>query len=331
MESTYRIFPGNHCAATAARCHCVRRHLTGTATAIALLGAGGLLPAQTPIMIPNGSFEVPAVGEPLFASPDIGSWEKTAEPPGYDTNLFGSWDEKSGVFFNLPNPEIIDNVDGFQLAFLFTFPGVGFFQDFNSVGGTNPTPSQEFDVRYEAGRSYRLAAGFTTSTSFPLMEGSTLKMILYYREGASNRVTVAETTVTYSTNVFTDPFHLLDYQVSVPTVDAGDAWAGEHIGIEFVSTTDISMASGIWDIDNVRLIEFVSPALTQPGKSGDSFELTLFSDPGAVVEVLASPTVSLAISNWTSLGTITNVSGITNVQDTGAAGDRRFYTARQLP
>jgi hypothetical protein len=286
--------------------------------------------AKPSVPVPNGSFESPVVGEPLYAGPEIGSWQKTPEPPGYDTNAFGSWQEKSGVFFNVPFPQAIDNVDGFQAAFLFAFPGAGFFQDYDSVSGTNTVPSNEFDATYQAGKSYRLTAGFTTSSSFFLQEGSTLAMRLYYREGISNRVPVAETTVTYSTNVFTDPFHLLDYLVSVPTVEPGDAWAGQKIGIEFVSTVDLGMASGIWDLDHVRLVEFVSPSLVEPVKTGAQFEFTLLSDPGAVVEVLASADSTLAPTNWVSLGIVTNVSGTTNFLDAGATAEQRFYTARTL-
>ena len=286
---------------------------------------------RTSIPIPNASFESPVVGEPLYAGPDIDSWQKTAEPPGYDTNLFGSWGEKTGVFFNVPFPQAIDNVDGFQAAFLFTFPGVGFFQDYDSASGTNSTPSNEFDAVFEPGRSYRLTAGLTTSTSFFLAEGSTLNMRLYYRDGASNRMTVAETTVTYSTNVFVDPFQLLDFHVNASKVDAGDPWAGQHVGIEFISTTDIGLAGGIWDLDNVRLIEFVSPTLTEPVWSGDDFEFTLWSDPGTALQVLASTNVSLALSNWTSLGVLTNSTGVTNFIDSAPGVTQRYYAVRELP
>ncbi len=301
--------------------------------ALALSMGLGNANAQTSIVVPNASFESPSAPlEIPYATEQLDVWEKTPEPADYDPEAGqGPWVQKSGVFLNIPTPQVIDNMDGAQGAFLFSFPEAGFFQDYLSVGGTNTMPTFDFDATYEVGKTYRLTAGFTTSTFQPVQAGATLRMGLYYRDAASNRVIVAETTVMYSTNDFPDPFHLVDFSATVPGVDAGDAWAGEHIGIEFVSTVSTNLQGGVWDLDNVRLIEFESPTLTQPLRQGDEFQFSLLSDAGAVLEVLTSTDVALAVPGWTSLGMITNASGLTNFAHIGGGATARFYTARQLP
>ena len=52
-----------------------------------------------------------------------------------------------GTFYNVAYPPtFIDNCDGSQAAFLFALPEVALFQDYNSIGGTNTTPSHDFDA-----------------------------------------------------------------------------------------------------------------------------------------------------------------------------------------
>jgi len=305
--------------------------LVSVALTLAVIAACGDACAQMPISVPNSSFESPVVGEPFFAGPVIDSWEKTPEPPGYDTNIFGAWFEKTGVFFNYPSPSPIANMDGSQGAFIFSFPGAGFFQDYDSTGGTNTTPSHEFDATYQPGRGYRLQAGFTTSTTYPVTEGATLVMRLYYRDASSNRIAVAESTVTYSTNLFSDPYLLLDYHVVTPVVQAGDPWAGEHMGIEFVSSVAPQLIGGIWDLDNVRLATFVPPVLTEPAWAADEFTCTLLSDPGQVFELLRTADVTLPLSSWVSLGNVTNTTGSLTIADATAVGPWAYYAVRGVP
>jgi hypothetical protein len=156
-------------------------------------------------------------------------------------------------------------------------------------------------------------------------------MRMYYREAGTNRVTVSETTVTYDTNVYANPFQLVDSELIVPVVEGSDPWAGQNIGIEFVSNVMPQLIGGVWDLDNVRLREFVSPTLVEPAVKAGQPELTVLSDPGAALEVLASTNASLAFSNWVSLGIVTNVTGSTNLVDTGGLLDQRYYVVRQLP
>jgi len=77
-----------------------------------------------------------------------------------------------------------------------------------------------------------------------------------------NKVTVGSTVITYSEAAFpiTGTLNLVDYSVNIPTVQAGDAWAGKHIGIELESTLPIEIAVfGSWDFDNVRLTAVPEP------------------------------------------------------------------------
>jgi hypothetical protein len=103
--------------------------------------------------------------------------------------------------------------------------------------------------------------------------GSTLQLSLYYLDNLNNMVTVGSTTVTYDPNVFVvptnGPLNLIDFTVNVPIVQASDAWAGQHIGIELLSTTPLQQSSGgNWDIDNVRLTETPEPAMGTLGLLG---------------------------------------------------------------
>jgi len=59
------------------------------------------------------------------------------------------WDQLMGQFLNTTNgsPNHIDNMDGNQAAFLFALPDVLIFQDYNSISGTNSTPTRDFNVK----------------------------------------------------------------------------------------------------------------------------------------------------------------------------------------
>lgn len=310
----------------------MKSHLLNCRTYVAVVVCWAIASDAGGIPVPNASFESPDVsGEVFFAGPIMDFWQKTPEPPGYDTNVFGAWEEKSGVFFNVPFPQPIANVDGAQAAFLFSFPGVGFFQDYDSVGGTNAEPERAFDAVYEVGRQYQLTAGFTTSSSFPVSEGATMQMRLYYRNSESNRVTAAATTVTFSTNMFTNIFELVDFHLSLPRVQADDPWAGRNIGIEFLSTVAPELIGGVWDIDHIRLSEFVPSTLADPAWSDGEFQFTLLSEPGLPFEVLSSTNVSLPLEAWSSERTVINATGTLTVQGLPGGDGQRYFTVRQLP
>ena len=267
------------------------------------------------VYVPNASFEAPVV--PQFG-PVVDAWTKAPQPPTFDPNVFGSWDNLAGLFVNFPGtPYSIDNAAGNQLAFLFSYPQVGLFQDLNA--------------RFEPGAAYTLTAGLTTSIVEPLTPGAQLLLSMYYRDGTGNPVTLGATTVTYSTNVFTNATHLLDFSVSIPGVKPSDPWASQPIGVQLMSIVDPFLIGGVWDVENVRLVDTVAPALVNPGITAGQFQATIRSEPGLHFEVLASTDLTASVTNWTSVGTVTNTTGATVFTDALRGTSRHFYTVRTAP
>jgi hypothetical protein len=281
------------------------------------------------IEVPNFSFESPATP---FVDTRIDSWQKPAQPGTFDPNTFGPWDNLAGLFLNTPstNADHIDNCDGNQLVYLFAYPQVALFQDFNSTDWSNGAPTHAFNARFKAGKSYTLTVGLTSSSNAELTPGSTLLLSLYYRDAASNLVTVAATTVAYDPNVFTNLTHLIDFQVTVPAVKASDPWAGRNIGIQFQSTVAPNLIGGVWDLDNVRLTEVVATALNNPVRTNGQFGATLQSEPGLPFEILTATNMTQPATNWVTIATLTNVTGAFSWTDTATNLSQRFYRARQL-
>jgi hypothetical protein len=299
---------------------------------VALAAWAGPLQAG-PLYLPNASFESPVV-PPIspYAGPDIDYWQKSPQPAWYEpTNNYNTpWDFLTGTFYNIPFPgSFIDNCDGIQAAFLFALPEVALFQDYTSIYGTNTTPSHAFNAKFEVGKSYTLTVGVIGGGG-GMKVGATLELSLYYRDGASNRVTVAATNITYTQARFPTNTHFLEFQARVPTVKAGDAWAGQNIGVQLLSSiTDTNLAAGYWDLDNARLS--AGPALLAPARTNGQFTFTLESEPGLHFEILATTNLSLPMSSWTNLGILTNVTGDTPFLDPATNLNRRFYRAHQVP
>jgi hypothetical protein len=271
------------------------------------------------ISIPNYSFELPTTP---FVATVVDSWQQAPSP---DFQL-------TGVFLNVgapPEPPI-DNCDGLQAAYLFANPGVALFQDYDSTDYTNQSPTHAFDAVFEVGKAYTLTVAVIGGGG-AMTNGVTLDLSLYYRDAESNMVTVGDTVIAYTPDLFPSHYHFVDFQAHVPTVQAGDPWAGQHIGIQLLSTVDPSLASGYWDLDNVRLVSTVTPLLTDPTYTNGHFSFALQSEPGLAFEVLASENIEQGLSNWTSLGRLTNVTGTVPFTDPTTGLNRRFYRARQLP
>jgi hypothetical protein len=282
------------------------------------------------IVVPNGSFESPATTNVDLR---IDAWEKTPKPFWWDEATYGAWDNLVGAFTNVPpgDPRYIDNCEGGQAIWIFSNPEAGLFQDYDSIDWAHSTPTHAFNTRYEPGKSYQLTVGLLVGIAFPMAEGATLQLSLYYRDAASNRVTVAATIVTNTATAFSNGTHLVDFQVNVPPVKSSDEWAGKHIGIQLLSTVRPDLAGGYWDVDNVRLSEFREPTLASPVHTNGQFRFTLLSEPGVEFEMMAATNVTLAASNWTSLGTVTNDTGTFPFVDATTNLGARFYRARQVP
>ncbi len=163
-----------------------------------------------------------------------------------------------GTFYNVPFPgAYIDNCDGIQAAFIFALPDAAIFQDYNSIGDTSTNASHAFNAKFNVGRSYNLTVGVIGGGG-GMQPGATLQLSLYYLDASNNMVTVAATTITNSTTLFPTNTHLVDFSVQVPTVQPGDAWAGQNIGVQIASTVGFDIAGGYWDVDNARLSEVIA-------------------------------------------------------------------------
>ena len=277
--------------------------------------------------MPNASFELPTT---TYATPFIDSWQQNPQPDINDQSTL-----QTGVFLNTtpPDPYHIDNCDGNQAVFLFATPQTAVFQDYDTTDYANPTPMHAFSATFDVGKSYTLTVGVLggTNLAYPMQEGTTLELSLYYRDSASNKITVAATSVTNSAAIFSNATHFIDFGVRVPTVKARDPCAGRYIGVQLLSTVGFDLMGGYWDLDNVRLSSTVTPTLLSPVSTNAQFTFTLQSEPGLRFEILASTNTAFALSNWTSLGTLTNTTGATSFLDPATNLNRRFYRARQLP
>ena len=193
--------------------------------------------------VPNASFESPTTN---YADPAIGSWQKTAQPGWFDPTAMGfSWDQLSGVFANtaIGQPDHIDNVTGSQAAFLFAVPQAGLTQD--------------LIVPFEVGKSFNLTVGLIGGGG-GMAVGSIFEIGFYYRDAGNNIVTVATNDISFDGTLFPNTTHLMDFTVNLPTVQAGDAWAGKTIGVELTSV--YATGGGYWDMDNVRLTSVPEPS-----------------------------------------------------------------------
>ncbi len=139
---------------------------------------------------------------------------------------------------------------------------------------------------------------------------------------------VAATNIVYSSALFPNTTNFIDFSAQLHTVQAGDPWAGRHIGILLLSTVGFDLVGGYWDLDNVRLTSASAPVLSGRTVTNGQFAFTLQSDPGAACEVLAAANLSLPASQWTSLGTVTNLTGCMIFMDNTANAGGRFYLAR---
>ena len=193
------------------------------------------------IAVPNGSFESPSTN---YVSVLIDDWVKPPKPDWYQEGGGFLWTQLTGLFRNpIPtNPYYIDNMDGDQALWLFAVPEVGLFQEL----GDPANPSGE-DVLFEVGQSYQLTVGVIGGGG-GMLGGATLELAFYYRDDASNQVTVAATSITNTVSRFPSLTHFVDFQVGVPTVAVGDAWANRPIGIRFLSTVSTNLQGWIFGI-----------------------------------------------------------------------------------
>jgi hypothetical protein len=284
--------------------------------------------AQSGLQISNSSFESPNTD---FADPRMDAWQKAPEPAWYQGGKGFPWDQLIGQFQNTPqgSSNHIDNIEGEQGAFIFALPDVTIYQDLTPMPATNAAGGTNLTGTFEIGNAYALTAGLLGGGG-GMSNGATFEISLYYRDAASNQVTVAATTIANSPALFPTNSHLTDFRVAVPVVASSNAWAGKPIGIRLASTTGFDRQGGYWDVDNVRLELIRPPMLLLSTLTNGQFQFTLESAPGRF-DVLSSTNVALPIANWTNLGTMTNQSGRVSFVDTNSIFGSRFYQVRELP
>jgi hypothetical protein len=164
-----------------------------------------------------------------------------------------------------------------------------------------------------------------------MAEGASLTLDLYYRDTVGNPATVGSTSIVHSLALFDGSKHLRDFSVEVAAVQPGDPWAGRQIGIRLLSTVAPQLAGGFWDVDRVRLDSSLAPSLAGSVGGDGRFGLTLRSEPGLRFEVFATSDLASRTSEWTSLGTVTNLTGSVRFTDPAAVAGARFYRVRQVP
>jgi hypothetical protein len=237
------------------------------------------------ILIENASFELPVV-EPdnLFgAVPEVSRWTEI------DLDLLSN--SNTGVFRNTPegSEDHIVNADGNQLAFL------------NSVLGN--ALEQDLDAVYKAGCDYRLTVAVCVSNLFP--PSDPLELVLYYRDvnDPNNFIDIATETIGPANLSST---MLQDFSVRLPTVNSGDAWAGKNICVAIRATGTPGTAGGFWDLDNVRLEEFLPASLFI---ENSSFELPIVAPDnlfGAVPEISQWTEIDLDLLSSSNTGVFRN-------------------------
>jgi hypothetical protein len=217
-----------------------------------------------PISVPNYSFESPSgVGQPFGVNVLVDSWQKPTKPDYFNSieqNYGIYWIQTAGVFVDT-NP--YGNAQGTQAGYILSFPQVALFQDYGTMDWNDPAPTHDFDATFEIGKSYQLTVGLFAKvlSAGGLTDGSMLQISLYYRDALENMVPVGAKTVTYASADFplSANLKLMEEQVNVPTVQSGDAWAGQHIGIKLESLYGDGSVN--WDFDNVRLTAVPEPSV----------------------------------------------------------------------
>jgi hypothetical protein len=281
----------------------------------------GACPAVIPV--PNGSFESPAT---VFVSTLIEAWEKPPVPPDYSEGGGFTWDQLSGVFKNTPpgRSDHIGNCDGAQALFIFAVPGAGLRQP------SIPAPDGQGPAQFIAGHAYRLTVGVIGGGG-GMAPGSALELGLTSRDGQGATVRVASIAVLHDPLVFPAMTNLVDVSFTTPVVQAGDAWAGGAIGVDLLALAGTAPPGGYWDLDNVRLVDLAPPRLTDPRPVAGAIEFGILTEPGVVVEVLASDNPARPGPGWERLGRVASETGTVVFRDALLATGRRYYRAELVP
>jgi hypothetical protein len=190
------------------------------------------------LAVPNFSFEAPPVvrdeQNPFGALPYIDDWDETA------IGLGDEEDQNTGVFLNTDPQEADHITDAHLLRLAFVSSLIG--------NDLRQTVSDSFLT----GWTYEVKVAVGKSATFPVGDTEELEVAVFYFDGAVEQV-IAATTISGSQVNTTS---LVDVAVSLPAVQAGDAWVGQPVGILIRPATDDPNdgdGEGFWNVDNVRL------------------------------------------------------------------------------
>lgn len=251
---------------------------------------GSLQAATEPLVVPNGSFELPATP---FVSLLIDGWQRTPKPAWYVEDGGFQWNQLTGIFVNTAPgaADHLESLDGRQAAWLFAVPEAGLFQEIRNAAGTAPAV-------YEAGRSYRITFD-AVGGGGNMLEGVTLEAGLIRWDSVSNRVWVASTVVTNSPALFDPRTYLRTFSLTTPVLGPADPAVGSVVGVQVVSTVSAEAQGGYWDVDRVRVeaITRTQPELTHVLEAGQ-LRLGWRSEAGIRYRVRRSGD----LRGWTVLG-----------------------------
>ncbi len=246
--------------------------------------------ATEPLVVPNGSFELPATP---FVSLLIDGWQRTPKPAWYVEDGGFLWNQLTGIFVNTAPgaADHLESLDGRQAAWLFAVPEAGLFQQVRNAAGTEPAV-------YEAGRSYRITFD-AVGGGGNMLEGVTLEAGLIRWDSVSNRVWVASTVVTNSPALFDPRTYLRTFSLTTPVLAPADAAVGAIIGVQVVSTVSAAAQGGYWDVDRVRVdaLTRTQPELTHALEAGQ-LRLGWRSETGVRYRVRRSSD----LLGWTGVG-----------------------------
>lgn len=275
------------------------------------------------IDVPNPSFEAPATD---WVQIHINSWEEHPKPPDYPGIGQSAWTNLTGIFRN-SDPGTsghIVNCDGDQALWLWAEPGVGIFQDYDSVGWGDPGPSHAFEAYFRSDHAYRLEVGLIGGGG-NMPAGSAIRLEFFYRNAIGAPERVAYRDVFHSPELFPTNTRFVDFALELPPVPTDARWARERIGIRIHAVVDPAIKGGYWDVDNVRLTEIPPPALSAVTFANGEIRMTVEAEPGAVLDIEA-----LDNQGWENLNRVTNTTGSAVITDpTGSK--QRLYRARQVP
>ena len=282
----------------------MNKHLVAVVAWLVTSGSSPCSIGAAIIPVPNGSFESPTTA---FVDLNIDLWQKSPKPGWYVEAGGFLWTQLTGTFKNTPpgNYDHIDNCDGDQAIWLFAVPEAGLFQDYDSVDWNDAAPSHQFDARFEVGKTYRLTVGVIAGGG-GMSNLASAEISLYYRDAASNRVTVAAAGITNTSTVFSNRTQFVDYSVEARSVRPGDPWANRSIGLQLRSTVGIELQGGYWDFDNVRLSSAEEPAVSLlVAREGTNLRVEWLGAAGWGYQVQRSD----ELSSWADFGPRLNGTG----------------------